>query len=198
MSNIAGKASPDRSIREYEYSRKVVAELYKALWDAGYSVVIDYAAESFAKGQSDELEKRVNVVNNLCKKYGASNCIYVSIHLNAAPPNDGQWHGARGWSIYTSKGKTKADELATCIWNAANELWPHDNKTAMRKDMSDGDPDYEADFYVLRKTLCPAVLSENGFQDNKEDVKYLLSDEGIATLVEIHKRGIIEYFKKVK
>ena len=35
----------------------------------------------------------------------------------------------------------------------------------MRKDTSDGDPDKEANFYVLVHTSMPAILSENFFYD---------------------------------
>jgi N-acetylmuramoyl-L-alanine amidase len=33
----------------------------------------------------------------------------------------------------------------------------------IRKDMSDGDPDKEANLYVIKNTKCPAVLTENFF-----------------------------------
>ena len=59
--------------------------------------------------------------------------------------------------------------------------------------MSDGDPDYEENFYVLKKTSCPAVLTENFFQDNKDDVEWLSSEEGKETVVEYHLRGILRY-----
>ena len=31
----------------------------------------------------------------------------------------------------------------------------------LRSDYSDGDIDREEDFYILKHTLCPAVLTEN-------------------------------------
>jgi N-acetylmuramoyl-L-alanine amidase len=36
----------------------------------------------------------------------------------------------------------------------------------------------ESNFYVLKHTNCPAVLTENFFQDTKSDVEYLTSDLG--------------------
>ena len=39
----------------------------------------------------------------------------------------------------------------------------------------------------------PAVLIENFFQDNREDVKYLLSEEGKTDCVNIHVLGIKKY-----
>jgi len=40
------------------------------------------------------------------------------------------------------------------------------------------------------------VLTENFFQDNKEDVKYLLSDKGLGDCIECHVRGIEYYLGK--
>ena len=59
--------------------------------------------------------------------------------------------------------------------------------------MSDGDRDWEEDFYILRKSRCPAVLTENFFMDNKADVAYMLSDEGKEAIVRCHVEGIKKY-----
>ena len=63
----------------------------------------------------------------------------------------------------------------------------------MRKDMADGDPDRESQFYILRHTNCPAVLTENLFQDNREDVEFLLSEEGKRAIVSLHVWGTMKY-----
>ena len=157
----------------------------------GYNVVVDIDDEDLKVTQSQELCLRCKVVNELCKQY---DCIYVSIHVNAAS-SDGKWHNATGWEIYTSPGKTKADDLATCIFNAARYNLK-DKK--MRTDLSDGDPDKEANLYVLKHTNCPAVLTENFFMDNKSDVDYLLSDRGFHEIVRLHVEGIISYLNNKK
>ena len=46
---------------------------------------------------------------------------------------------------------------------------------------------------MCRDTNCPAVLTENLFQDNKEDVEFLLSNK--QTIVNIHYNAIINYLK---
>ena len=48
------------------------------------------------------------------------NCIYISIHVNAAG-NGSKWMNATGWSAYTSIGKTAADKLADCLYDAAKK-----------------------------------------------------------------------------
>ena len=202
LDTTSGKCSPDKKFRECIYSREIVADLEAILKSYGYKVFVDYMplqpnaqmkASTAKAQQSKELQYRVKFVNDLCAKYGKQNCIYVSIHVNAAGA-DGKWHDARGWSVYTSPGKTKADDLATCLWNAAKKNFADDHKNAIRSDWSDGDPDYEAALYVLTKTNCPAALTENLFQDNHEDVDFLSSPEGKAKIVKLHRDCIAKHF----
>ena len=62
---------------------------------------------------------------------------------------------------------------------------------AIRNDYArDGDPDWEENFYILRHTHCPAVLIENFFMDNKQDLAYLLSQEGRREIIETIIDGI--------
>ena len=189
LKSTPGKCSPDKRLREYAYSREIVSAVKAILQNMGYQVFVDIEDEDLKVTQSQELCLRCKVVNELCKQY---DCIYVSIHVNAAA-SDGKWHNATGWEIYTSPGKTKADDLATCIFNAARYNLK-DKK--MRTDLFDGDPDKEANLYVLKHTLCPSVLTENFFQDNKSDVDYLLSDRGFHEIVRLHVEGILSYINK--
>ncbi len=190
LKSTPGKCSPDKRLREYAYSREIVAAVKAILQDYGYQVFVDIEDDDLKVTQSQELCLRCKVVNDLCKAYG--DCIYVSIHVNAAAA-DGKWHNATGWEIYTTPGKTKSDDLATCIFNAAKYNLK-DKK--MRVDLSDGDPDKEANLYVLKHTLCPAVLTVNFLQDNKSDVDYLLSDRGFQEIVRLHVEGILKYIQK--
>ena len=187
--SILGKGSPDGKFKEYKYSREVCKAVRDILKDMGYQVFIDVEDDDLNVSQSKELQLRCKIVNELVKQY--KNCIYVSIHVNAAG-SDGKWHDATGWEVYTTPGITKADKLATCLYEAAR--YNSENKK-MRTDFSDGDPDKEANLYVLKNTNCPAVLTENFFQDNKKDVDYLLSDEGFHDIVRLHVEGILSYIK---
>lgn len=62
-----------------------------------------------------------------------------------------------------------------------------------RTDYTDGDPDMEADFYILRHTTAPAVLTENFFMDSHPDCAFLLSEEGQSAIVNLHVTGITAY-----
>ena len=59
--------------------------------------------------------------------------------------------------------------------------------------MSDGDMDWEEGFYILRKSWCPAVLTENFFMDFRSDLEYLQSRAGKQAVVDTHVEGIVEY-----
>ena len=179
-SNTPGKRSPDGQLREYAYTREIAERLVMELRKNG----ID--AERIVKEEIDvPLAERCRRAN----EYKASEAVLVSIHCNAAG-NGSDWMSARGWEAWTSVGKTKADKLATCLYENAEHCLPG---MKIRKDMTDGDQDKENGFYILKHTKCPAVLTENLFQDNKEDVKFLLSEEGKLAIVNLHVWGIMKY-----
>lgn len=179
--NTPGKRSPDGRLREWAYSREIADRVVYELRKKGVD------AEHIVKEEIDvPLVERCRRAN----EYKASEAILVSIHCNAAG-SGGQWMQARGWEAWTSIGKTKADKLATCLYEEAECCLPG---MKIRKDMTDGDPDKESGFYILRHTKCPAVLTENLFQDNREDVEFLLSEEGKRAIVELHVGGIMKYF----
>ena len=54
-----------------------------------------------------------------------------------------------------------------------------------------------ADYYILKNSKCPAVLTENLFQDNLEDVNFLLSMHGRERIIDLHLKGIINYVENV-
>ena len=179
-SNTPGKRSPDGRLREYAYTREIAERLVMELRKNG----ID--AERIVKEEIDvPLAERCRRAN----EYKASEAVLVSIHCNAAG-NGSDWMSARGWEAWTSVGKTNADKLATCLYENAEHCLPG---MKIRKDMTDGDQDKENGFYILKHTKCPAVLTENLFQDNKEDVEFLLSEEGKLAIVNLHVWGIMKY-----
>mgnify|MGYP002566526050 CR=1 FL=1 len=179
-SNTLGKRSPDGRLREYAYTREIAQRLEMELRKRGIDV------ERIVKEEIDvPLAERCRRAN----EYKASEAILISIHCNAAG-NGSDWMQARGWEAWTSIGKTKADKLATSLYEAAEECLPG---MKIRKDMSDGDPDKESQFYILKHTKCPAVLTENLFQDNREDVDFLLSEAGKRAIVDLHVKGICQY-----
>ena len=183
--NTLGKRSPDGKFREYKYAREIAKEIVKELINLGYD------AECIVIEDKDiSLSERVRRVNKICDEIGKNNVIFVSVHCNAA--SNGEWTKARGWSAFTSKGNTKSDILAEFLYAEAEKEFIGQK---IRTDKQDNDKDWEENFYVLKNTKCPAVLTENFFMDNKEDVAYLTSEIGKQAIINTHVYGIINYIK---
>ena len=95
--------------------------------------------------------------------------------------------------MFTCHGQTESDRLAECLCEAAIKNFPG---RRIRTDFSDGDSDWEEQFYILRKSWCPAVLTENFFMDSRSDLEYLQSRAGKQAVVDTHVEGIVEYIEK--
>ena len=182
-----GKRSPDGLFREYLWNRQVADLILEGLVSAGVD-----ASLVVTETNDVSLRNRVNRVNTICNRLGASNVLLVSIHANAAG-NGSAWMNARGWSCYTTKGKTGSDQVAECLYDAFEAEF-QDRK--IRKDIGDGDRDWEENFYVLQKSKCPAVLLENFFYDNREECAWMLQEETKRRIASAAVKGIIKYIKK--
>lgn len=182
--NTPGKRSPDGRFLEAQFNREISRNIVCELKDRGYD------AELLVTEDTDiPLKERVSRANAYTSLHGKDQVIIISIHANAFG-NGKEWTSPKGWSIYTSKGKTESDKLATCIAQAAQKYLPN---LQIRGDFSDQDIDYEESFYILNKTISPAVLTENGFFTNKEDLAYIESRQGKRAITDLHVEGIIEY-----
>ena len=183
----AGKRSPDGQFREYYYNRIVARRITSKLKELGYD------AELLVPEDDDiPLKERCRRVNAWCLLHGKKNAICVSIHFNAYG-NGSEWTSPSGWSIFTSKGDTAADRLADCIAEAVKVNLP---TMKMRGDYSDGDIDYEEEFYLLKHTMPACILSENGFMTNEKECRWLMSEEAIEAIARTHVEGIREYLAR--
>ena len=182
--NTPGKRSPDGRFREYAWAREIARAIVADCKDLGYD------AELLVPEEYDVcLSARCYRANCWCERLGKRNVLLVSIHVNAAGKGD-RWYNATGWSAYTCKGQTRSDILADCLYKQAG-LWLPGHR--LRMDYSDGDPDIESDFAILKKTACPAVLTENGFQDCEESLQFLESNEGKEAIIGLHVDGILDF-----
>ena len=184
--NTAGKRSPDGRLREYKYAREIAAEVVKRLKS------MDYNAQQLVTEENDiSLGTRCKRVNDICKHFGASNVLVVSVHCNAAGA-DGKWHDARGWQACVSlNASAKSKQLASYLFDAAQE------QGLKMRSPKPGQKWWAQNLATCRDTNCPAVLTENLFQDNLSDVEFLLSDKGREAIVNLHVNGIINYIKSV-
>lgn len=178
-----GKCSPDGRLREYAYTREIADRVVAALQSKG----ID--ASRIVPEESDiSLAERCARANAIYKESGKQ-AILVSVHCNAAG-NGSAWMSARGWSVFVDPTASQnSRRLATAIANVATG-----KGVKVRKET--GDRNYWVQgLYICKHTNCPAVLVENFFQDNKEDVAFLLSEEGKQCVTDITVQGILDYLK---
>ncbi len=119
-------------------------------------------------------------------------CIYISLHSDVMP--EGSHGKGSGFSIYTQVGGTKSDEIGQVFTDFYNNEF-EDFK--VRTDYSDGDAYKEENFYVLRKTFCPAILVENLFFDNRKEAEFLLSESGRERIADalFVSMSYIEYYR---
>lgn len=187
-SDTPGKRSPDGRFREYAFNRDIAARVASKLTSLGPN------AEIIVPELTDvPFKERVSRINARCAALGTGNAICISIHANAAG-NGSKWMNARGCSCYTSEGDTAADALATCLCEAAAKYF---KDLRIRTDFSDGDPDFEESFYILRHTTYPAVLVENFFYDNPDDLRFLESQEGRDAIVNVLIEGVTSYLDAI-
>lgn len=183
--NTRGKHSPDKRVKEWAYTREVVHDIAECLGKMGHDVYLVTPED-----RDIPLAERVRRVNAQCKLYGAKNCLLISVHLDAAG-TDGKWQDARGFSSHISKNASNnSKRLAKLLWDEAIENGLEGNRCVP----SEG---YRVkNLAICRDTNCPAVLTENLFQDNKEDVETLLSMKGKNDIVRTHVNGILKYINK--
>lgn len=191
--NTPGKRSPKwpdgKQLLEWKYTRDVVNTIME---DFKY-----YSGITFHKLVPEDvdisLNERCKRANTIARCFGKDNCILISIHVNASTglPNA----KAKGWEVHTYTGQTSSDKYATIMWDEASKILQED--TPMRGDKTDGDPDWDSNFAILRDTLMPSMLTENLFMDNAQDCKFLLSAEGFRDIVNLHVNGIMEIHKTI-
>lgn len=183
-SDTIGKCSPDRRLREYAYTREIAERVLGVLKSNGYD------AERIVSEETDiPLSVRCKRVNDICQKVGAKNVLLVSIHNNAAGA-DGKWHDARGFSAHVGLNASSQSKVF------AQYLWSEALQQGLKGNRSVPNPKYIAqNLAICRDTLCPSVLTENLFQDNKEDVDFLLSEEGKMKVVATHINAIMDFIK---
>ena len=113
---------------------------------------------------------------------------FFSVHLNAAG-GDGKWHNATGFSPWIAPGASvESKVMARLLQETAEEMGLKGNRCVPASKY------WEARFTVLVGTNCPAVLTENLFQDNERESMFLRTPEGRDTIVNLHIAAICKFF----
>ena len=179
-----GKRSPDGRLLEWRWTRdaagQLKAELEKHGIDARLLVPEDIDVP---------LSVRVERANAIAMT--TPNCLLVSIHVNAASGKE--WSDASGFSAWICYGASKFSEcLALRLQETATSMGLSGNRWLPKEGF------FRANFSIVKKTIMPAVLTENMFMTNADDVSFLLSEEGRKKIVSLHVTAIMEYLKSIK
>jgi len=183
--DTAGKRSPEwedgaPQLFEWKYNRMLVKAISMKLDMCGIRNTVLVPEDNDVP-----LKERCRRANEISIKNGIRRTLVVSVHCNASrEPNTGT-----GWEIHTSPGQTKADEYAQYFLEEAQKSIGQQFKIRGEKD---------SDFYILKQTASPAVLTENLFYDNRKDYDFMNTSEGFTQLVNIHVDAIIRIWEDTK
>lgn len=162
------------------FNRQVLSETIKMLaaWGIPYLTTLD-PKEPWIEVP---IEERVRFVN----KVAASGypTMYMEIHSN--------WFqgSARGIEVYTSPGQTESDLIADRFYTYASEM----TDARMRPGLEDGDYDKEENFYILRKTTCPCVLTEYRYFSDRMEAAKLATFEEVKVAAAIHAETVRDWY----
>ena len=170
--DVPGKQSPDGTFREWRFSREIQFQVANILKSQGYEVYLVNEQDS-----EIGLSNRKKYLHQLTPTHPL---VYITLHNNAAG-SEGKWLNATGIEVYSSRGETKSDKIATLFLEMCEEAFP---EFKYRKDLQDGDPDKEANFTELM-SKWPSILIEWLFMDSKKDIQYLKDD--------VHKQSLVNF-----
>ena len=181
-----GKCAPDKSLYEWQWTREIVAMLCERLYGLEHVQTVILVPEE----HDVPLKERVRRVNTIYHdaKIAGKDVLLISVHINAA--GHGTWKNASGWSVWVSNNASdKSKQFAQIAYEQAKLLDLCGNRVAPKENY------WKSNFYILKNTPCPAVLTENLFQDNKTDVEFLKSDEGREKIVDLHFNAVKKYLE---
>lgn len=182
-----GKRSPvyqeggkDVQFLEYEFNRDIVNRIIKRLEAEGvqyYNVVPEVDIDDFLVGRVDRANNKASDLPKL----------FVSVHSNAAPAaNSNAWcaDNIRGIETWYFHGSKRGQKMASIFHKHLIE------KTGLPNRHLKSRP--ESQFYVLRKTSMTSILTENGFYNNRLEVKELMNPAMRQKIAEAHVAAILE------
>lgn len=179
--NTKGKCSPDKRLLEYRWAREMVDLIIEQLSKLGIKAI-----KLVPEDIDVSLRERVKRANQIYKDSNKQ-AILISVHCNAAGA-DGKWHNASGWSVFIAQNaSSNSKRLAQSLYKEAKKQGLQGNRSVPKEEY------WVQSLAICRDTNCPAILTENMFQDNKGDVAILLSDEGKKKIADVHVQGILNY-----
>jgi N-acetylmuramoyl-L-alanine amidase len=194
LDNGHGKATPGKrsapfemdginlQFFEYEFNRDIVKRMIAAMTEKEikfFNVVPEVEGDI-------TLQERVRRANNLSSSLPK---LYVSIHANAGSVRPGtDWSAANGIETWHFHASTRGRAMAAFFQEEIVKATGWRNRGLKST--------AEKDLYVLRHTNMAAVLTENGFFNNLDEVKKLMRDDIRQAIADAHIAAIIEIERK--
>lgn len=179
-----GKQSPDGRLEEWRVTRDIARGLAVELTRRGLG-----SALLVPESADVSLKDRIGRVKELCKVH--SDAVLVSVHTNASGGGE-SWGTACGWSVFVAPESGESSRrLAKLLYSKALARDMLGNRCTPPCGY------WQGRLAICRGTPCPAVLTENFFHDNRDDVDYLLSGRGVSEIVQLHADALSEYFASV-
>lgn len=176
----AGKRSPDGSLCEWEWTRRMAREIRQRLLLRGTDCSLLVPEDC-----DISLRERCRRVNSMLK---GRRTVLLSVHVNAAG-NGEEWKDARGFCAYVAPNASVSSETFARLLCAEATYAGFGGNRALP---SEGF--WRGNFAICRDTLCPAVLSECLFMDNHADLSLLLSETGFDAIAGFHVEALLKYF----
>lgn len=179
----AGKRSPDNSLLEWEFNNDMQYRIKKRLESLGFVVYL--VNPNPEKGSEVSLGTRCSRANAYWKNQGKPECLFVSLHANAA--GNGGWSIARGVEVFTAANASAKSKNAAKLINDQifKDVYAIDKGFKNRGHKT-------ASFYVIKHTIMPCCLIEYEFYSNKNGVSLLKNKRDL--LCEATIKGICAHF----
>ena len=170
---------------EWEFNRDIVVRITKQLKELGIAY---YEVAPYPELMGSDVKKRTRratrYVTDLPK-------IFVSVHANAAGNTKEGWSDARGVEVWTNlaigMNFILAEKFVEVI--ARNTGWKN---RGVKYTHTEENPIYVID----RLDFPDAILTENGFFTNKDEVRELMKDEVRQKIADAHVEAI-RYFEGI-
>lgn len=173
--NTPGKRSPKwgdgSQLFEWEFNRDIVRRIAEEL----DNLYIDYAI-IVPETNDISLSERVKREHQHYEECEGGTFL-ISVHANAG--------GGTGWEVFSSNGKTKSDEYAKIFSEEFDKGFKEWRNRGVK----------ESNFYILKNTKGPAILTENFFMDTEEDCRFIMSEEGRKKVTKLHVDAIKRIIK---
>lgn len=174
-----GKRTPyieelGRFVHENEFNRAVVRLLDIELRRCGFKTLLVAPTDA-----DTSLQERTKLANSK----GAD--AFISIHYDAMDGEfDGEGKDPEGITVFHHPNSANGKKLANAVSKYLKQGTKQQNRGVKTRD----------NLHVLNASNMPAILTENGFMDNKREALLMVDVAFQKEVAREHAQGICEYF----